>query len=344
MRKGKLKLSIRGTFRFFVLLLATVWLWWFFRSYFLFVAMVLVTGSAAASVLLFWNKKDGLCAEATLPADRVGRGRAFPFVIQIKNKSRFAGFGARLDYRFGNVFTQGYEKKRERLWIMPRKGACIKQRLESGYAGRIEVEIEKLVVHDAFHIVEYSDCGTSGAWTLAYPERRTADEDALSSVVEGFPDEEETKKRGTDYNPDYEVREYIAGDELKSIHWKLTAKRERLMVRERLAQGREKMNVLLPLGFDKEENDRLMDALCDVCGLLLEKGYPVQIFWQGTGEELRTRFCMEQGELDAVTAEILSASGLKQPEAAKRGMDVAHPGENYILIQTGAYQGAYGRS
>lgn len=339
-----MRLSIRGAFRFFILLSATAWLWWFFRSYFLFVAMVLVIGSTTASVILFWKNKDGLCAEVTLPANRVGRGRAFPFIIQIHNKSRFVGFGARLDYRWGNVFTQSTQTNQERLWITPRKGACIKQQLESAYAGRIEVEIGQFVVYDAFHIVSYTGCRKSGAWTLAYPERRSGDEDALSSVIEGFPEEDETKKRGTDYNPDYEVREYIAGDELKSIHWKLTAKREHLMVRERLAAGREKMNVLLPLGLDKKENDRLMDALCDVCGLLLEKGYPVQIFWPGTGEELRTRFCLEQGELENVTAEILSASGLKQPEQAKRQMEVSHPGESYIMIQTGAFQGAYGQN
>ncbi len=341
--KGKLKLNIRGLLRFCLLLIATAELWWFFRSYFLFVAMVLIIGSAAASVLLLWKNKDGLSAEAVLTANRVGRGRAFPFVIQVTNRSRFAGFGVRLTYRWGNVFTQGYQKKQERLWAAPRGGACIKQQLESGYAGRIEVEIEQFVVHDAFHIVEYSGCGTSDAWTLAYPMRRTGDEDALSSVVEGFPEEDEMKKRGTDYNPDYEVREYIAGDELKNIHWKLTAKREHLMVRERLAAGREKINVLLPLGSDKFENDQLMDALCGVCGLLLEKGYPVQLFWQGTDGELRTNYCLEQGELEGVTAEILSFGGSRQPETVKQQMAIAHPGESYIMIQTGAYLGAYGR-
>lgn len=341
--KRKVKLSIRGTLRFCLLLSATMWLWWFFRSYFLFAAIALMIASAAASVLLLWKNKDGLCVEVTLPANRVGRGRAFPFIIQINNKSRVSGFGVELTYRWGNVFTQSVQTKQERIWVTPRKGACIKQQLESGYAGRIEVEIERFVVYDAFHIVALSGCRAAGAWTLAYPVRRTTDEDALSSVVEGFPEEDETKKRGTEYNPDYEVREYIAGDELKSIHWKLTAKRDHLMVKERLAAGREKINVLLPLGSDKKENDSLMDALCGVCGLLLGKGYPVQLFWMGAGNELRTSFFLEQGELEHVVAEILSTSGFKRPEDVKEQMAVSHPGENYILIQTGAYQGAYRR-
>lgn len=341
--KGRLKLSIRGTLRFCLLFVLTAWLWWFFRSYFLFVAMVLMIAGAAVSMLLLWKNKDGLYAEVTLPANHVGRGRAFPFVIRVKNQSRFAGFGAELTYRWGNAFTQGYQTKRERLWIAPKNGGCLKQQLESGYAGRIEVEITRFTVYDAFHIVAFSGCKKSDAWVLVYPERHTGEDDEISSYVEGFPQEEETKKRGADYHPDYEVREYIEGDELRSIHWKLTAKRERLMVRERLAAGREKINVLLPLGYDKDENDRLMDALCGVCALLLEKGYPVQIFWMGAGVDLRTEFCLEQGELEGVIAEILSSSGFKQPEMAKQQMALTDSGENYILIQMGAYQGAYVR-
>ena len=67
------------------------------------------------------------------------------------------------------------------------------------------------------------------------------------SYIEGFPGENESRKRGVEFNPDYEIREYSAGDELKNIHWKLSAKQGEMMVRERLSAGREKINVLLPL-------------------------------------------------------------------------------------------------
>ncbi len=342
--KGGLRLSFRGTLRFCTVLLVTAWLWWYFRSYFLLVALVLIVFSALASVFLFWKKKDGVCARAELPADRAARGKPFPFLIMIDNQSRFISFGAVLEYRFGNVFTQGYETKQGRIFIAPRKGACMTWRLESGYAGRIYVMLTKFIVFDAFHIMEYTACPKKDAWTMIYPVRDTSEEDNLSNIIEGFPAEEETKKRGTEYNPDYEVREYAAGDELKNIHWKLTAKRDRLMVRERLAAGREKINVLLPLGQEKEENDRLMDSFSSVCALLITKGYPVQIFWQGQGKDLRSGYAAEQGELDGITAEILSADGFKQPEEAAQQMAILHPGDAYILIQTGTYEGAYVRN
>lgn len=344
MTRDRLTLSVRGTLRFCILLFVTVFLWWFFRSYFLWIALLLIVIGAAASVFLLWRKKDGIRVRMELPDGCAARGKAFPFSIIVSNKSRFIGFGAMIEYRWGNAFTQGYQTKRERIWISPRKGARITQQLESVYAGRIEAELTRFVVCDAFHIVEYAGCPGSGSWTMIYPVPNIGEEDRLSAVVHEFPDEEETKKRGTEYNPDYEVREYIEGDELKSIHWKLTAKREHLMVRERLAAGKEKINVLLPLGQDKEQNDRLMDAFSGVCALLIEKGYPVQIFWMGMVDALQSGYAAEQGELDGITAEILSMGGLKQPGAAEQQMALVHPGESYILIQTGAYQGAYVRN
>lgn len=344
MTRDRLRLSIRGTLRFCIILFATAYLWWFFRSYFLLIALLLIVISAAASVFLLWRKKDGICVRVRLPEGSAARGKAFPFSIVVENKSRFTGFGAEMEYRWGNVFTQGYQTRRERIWIAPRKGACMEQRLESGYAGRIEAEVTRFIVHDVFHITEYAGCPKSGAWTMIYPVPDTGEEDRLSAVVSEFPNEEETKKRGMEYNPDYEVREYIAGDELKSIHWKLTAKREHLMVRERFAAGREKINVLLALEQRKEQNDRLMDSFRGVCALLIEKGYPVQIYWTGWKGALQSGYAAEQGELDGITAEILSMNGLKQPGVAQQQMAVTCPGESYILIQTGAYQGAYVRN
>ena len=203
------------------------------------------------------------------------------------------------------------------------------------------MQIEDFVVYDLFHLFCLKNCEHSDAHVIVWPAFSETDEEEIYSSVEGFPKENEVKKRGTDYNPDYEVREYIPGDELKSIHWKLSAKQEHLMVRERLASGREKINVLLPLGEDKQQNDSLMEAVYALGRLLLHKEYPVQLYWPGRGSILRGCFVAEQGELEHALSEILSDNGLHQQGEAEMKMSAEHPAESYILIKTGAYKGAY---
>lgn len=113
------------------------------------------------------------------------------------------------------------------------------------------------------------------------------------------------------------------------------------MVRERLATGRERINVLLPLGEDRQQNDGLMESVYALCRLLLHKEYPVQLYWPGRGDMIRSRFMAEQGELENTLSEILSDNGLHPSGEAEAQMSVEHPGESYILIQTGEYKGEY---
>lgn len=339
--ENKLRLSIKGAIRFAILFGLTLSLWWFFRSYLLFLILILLVGGAGLAAISLWSSRNLLCAEVIMPRGRVGKNTAFPFCIKIENPRRFIGFTADLTYSWRNVFTEHICWKKEHLWIAPGKGYEIRQLLESRYAGRVEAQIEKFIVYDLFHLFYLQGCGRKDRGVTAYPMPEIAPDEELWSCVDGFPKENESRKRGTDYNPDYEIREYVPGDELKSIHWKLTAKQNRLMVRERLASGRQKINVLLPLGDEKEENDALMDALYYLVQLLLEKEYPVQLYWMGTGRILRTCFIAETGELEAALGEILSGSGIHAPGTAREQLEAEHPGESYILVQTGVYKGAY---
>ena len=336
----RLALSPLGIIRYCILLFFTLWIWNFFRSYFLFLALMLTLCCPIVSFLLLWFHRDKLWVQAILPNNRVGRSAEFYFDISMHNPGRVAAFTANITYSWSNIFTGYTERRKQHLWLVP-GGGRLRQLLSSRYAGRVEVRMEAFEVYDLLHMFCLHGCERTDAYVIVWPAFTEADEEELHSCVEGFPEENELKKRGTDFNPDYEVREYIPGDELRSIHWKLSAKQERLMVRERLALGRDKINILLPLTEDRQLNDDLMESVYALGRLLLHKGYPIQLYWPGRIDALRGLFVAEQGELENALSEILSDSGLHPRGKAERQMSVEHPSESYILIQTGAYKGAY---
>ena len=337
----KLRLSPMGTLRFGILFVFTLVVWNFFRSYLLFVALLLIVCCPAVSFLFLWLSRDMLSVQAMLPINRVGRHTDFSLGISVRNPRKFVAFTADITYSWSNVFTGYSEKVKQHLWVGPSGGSEIKQLLNSRYAGRVEVKIEAVEIFDLFHMFCLRGCDKSDGYVLVWPGFSEMEEEDLQSCVENFPGENETKKRGTDYNPDYEIREYIPGDELKSIHWKLSAKQGKMMVRERLASGREKISVLLPLGDDRAVNDGLMESVYALGRLLLDKEYPLQLYWPGRGETLRACYVAELGELENALGEILSDNGRHQPGGAEAQMAMEHPGESYILIQTGVYKGAY---
>lgn len=338
----RLRLNVKGTIRFLAVFAVILWMWNFFRSYLLFLAMLLLVTGVIISVASLWSARGRIQSETVLPYHRVGKNTDIPVDILILNPLRFVGFAIDVTYRFGNLFTGSVEEKKERLWAAPRKGGRLRYLLNSRYAGRIRVSVEEIRVYDLLHLFYLTYRAEKGSEVLVWPVFSDGeDTEELYECIEGFPQENESRKRGAEYDPDYEIREYIAGDELKSIHWKLSAKQGEMMVRERLAAGRERVNVLLPLGEDPDENEALMESLYGMCRLLLSKGYPIQLFWQGADHALCSRYIMEPGEFENVLGEILSTNGIRVSGFIEEQMAIEHSSERYILVKTGQYKGEY---
>ncbi|MDE5938154.1 MAG: DUF58 domain-containing protein [Lachnospiraceae bacterium] len=331
-------MSTKGTMGFLTVFAVILWMWCFFRSYFLLMALLLMTAGFIISTVSLWLVRGRIQAEIDLPSHRVGKNTDIPAGIRVLHPMRFVGFAIDITYRWGNLFTGSTEEKREKLWAAPGKGGNLKVLLNSRYAGLLRVSVEECRVYDLLHIFYLTYREEKASEVLVWPAfSEGEDREEPCACIEGFPEENESRKRGAEYNPDYEIREYQDGDELKSIHWKLSAKQDKTMVRERLSAGREKINVLLPLGEDADENDALMESLYGMCRQLLFKGYPIQLFWQGAEHGLRSRYIVEQGEFENVLGEILSTNGIHVPGSIEEQMDIEHPRENYILVKTGAY-------
>lgn len=339
----RVKLRAWGLVRYVLLLGLVIFLWWYFRTYELFLIMLLLLATAGASAWALLYCRDAFSVQVTLPGGGIGKNRSVPMSVKIRNDARFLGFATDVSYVVRNVFTEYEKAGKERVWAAPGSSTVMEKELLSRHAGRVEVVVTEFVTWDWLGILCLRDAGQRSSWVIVAPKTERGSGEELVASVENFPDENETKKRGTDVNPDYEIREYVPGDDLKSIHWKLTAKTGRTMVRERLATGRDKINVLLALTREEEENDGLIASLHSLGLMLLDKGYPIRLCWLGKGGILQGRYLAEEGELENAMDEILSVSGKKDPEQARNVMETEFPGEAYILVKNGAYKGAYVR-
>lgn len=339
--KDKMKISILGVIRYTALLICVCGLWWFFRSYLLFLMMGTVLGLGVVSPLILWKQRSSLQTRVVFHTGCVGKDREIPMEILVENHSRILSFPVELEYMVENVFTEYQSRGNVRLWSRPGSMTALQRILVSHHVGRLQGRVVSCRVYDWLHLCSFSSVKCREGGVLVKPMPAQILEEEITSSVEGFPLDNETKKRGIDINPDYEIREYIPGDDLKNIHWKLTAKQGKTMVRERLANGRDKVNVLVPLSGEEKENDGLMEALAGLCQLFLEKGYPIRLCWQSRGEKLNAKFLAEQGELENAIEEILSGSGKKNPGQAVSAMETEYPGEAYVIIRNGTFKGTY---
>ena len=101
--------------------------------------------------------------------------------------------------------------------------------------GYTEIKAEKIYLTDFFGFIPYKvkSFASSEAKCTVLPD--TFD---MTLVFDNMPiaiDDSESyspDKKGSDYSETFQLREYVPGDSIKQIHWKLSEKLDKLIIRE----------------------------------------------------------------------------------------------------------------
>lgn len=159
------------------------------------------------------------------------------FVLQNDDYFPFAGISVRLFSSFSYVETLPDDTEYE---LLPGDKYTFETKLVCRYRGEYEVGVKEIVVTDFFRLfrLRYRIPGTIKALVCPKVTRVTG----LNSVGELSV----LLQRDTitaDTEPDVLVRDYVAGDAIKQIHWKATAREQQLKIRNRT--GEEKQGIAL---------------------------------------------------------------------------------------------------
>lgn len=119
------------------------------------------------------------------------------------------------------------------LRLPGRTAAKLPFTLESRHGGAVELRVEHLAVRDIFGLSRRVYAADAAARCTVLPDTFSP---VLSVGTRMSMDAEGTEcspdKPGFDPAETFDIREYRAGDSPRSIHWKLSAKLERMVVRE----------------------------------------------------------------------------------------------------------------
>ena len=174
-------------------------------------------------------------------------------------------------------------------------GAALTVRTE--HCGRIRVLVEMVVLAGMFGFPAKHVHTHGEGHVTVLPETFPVGLDALLLSAPKDGDDARDDKKGTDMTETFQLREYVPGDNLHGIHWKLSGKLDRLIYRE---PDQPVSNSLL-LYWDQssgtpDELDALAEAVFSVGQSLCQAGVPFTV-----GKT-------EQGVLQ--TAEVANIDGL----------------------------------
>lgn len=128
-------------------------------------------------------------------------------------------------------------------------------------AGCYEISVTQLSANDYLHFFTFHRQENIHRDLMVYPVKTKQTAFDRSLYGEGFDEFEETQAKGNVSSNVTDIREYIPGDRLQKIHWKLSAKQGKLMVKENEQTSSHQFTLLTELYQPAPDSDCLEQAL-----------------------------------------------------------------------------------
>lgn len=156
------------------------------------------------------------------------------------------------------------------FWKEEHKGYEGKFKLANELCGEVYIEITKMRGIDCLGLSSNKVKLPKGTETkmIIYPELVPLDK--LWSEISGWlqqGDSADCQRMGSDPEDVYDIREYQVGDSLQKIHWKLSGKWDRLLVREYSASESEELLLLVDI------SDSEPEEICSLYGVAASMSY-----------------------------------------------------------------------
>lgn len=219
------------------------------------------------------------------------------FVLQNSEYYAFASISTRLFSGLSYVLEMPDDEEYE---LLPGDRYTCRTKLVCKYRGEYEVGVKEVIVTDFFRLFRLRYKLPSTIKALVYP--RIIHKHELYSIQDMAAFQcHETPYRQTE--PDVVVRDYIAGDALKRIHWKATAREQKLKTRNLL--GEEKQGIAFL--YDTKRYSKNMYEYLPLENQILETVLALGIFFA----EKNTSFTVYYGQKGIQRKQV---EGMKQYE------------------------------
>lgn len=328
----------KNRIQYLILLLVIAAFYIFTNEYVTFLLFIFFLLLPAVSFMLLLLSYRKITVEFDIPPI-LKKAEAAAIQFTLSNPSFFPVAGAVLYLSCRNHLT-GKEIDTKVFCMGNKKANFTSFTISDQNAGRVSVTLNKIKVCDIFGLFSLSkkvSCEKSG---LIYPDTYHV-QIAMEHPAEIFGDGEHYSqtKKGQDVNEIFALREYTSGDEIRKIHWKLSAKQGKFIVRDFGFSHSYPVFLLLELFDNSNENsenvlDTCMTTFVSISKSLIENGIFHNIAWYDSeNEKLMIKAIESMDELEAYLPDLLSMQSYRQDTTALQFYDASE----YRRIQLALY-------
>ena len=221
-----------------------------------------------------------LAVQGPLP-QTLEKGKAVECRLIVKNGGMVPVLRLRVQWRCRNLHTGETRSGVETVTLPPKGERSLPFTLRGRHCGSMELQVLSGEVEDLFGLVRRR---VELTWTgeTAAPPVLFAPELIFLPAERRGP-ERQTDSRtvpGDDPGEFYAIREYVPGDAVRQIHWKLSEKTGKTMVRLLGASiSREALLLFDPTGADPELTDIITEIFASLAWTLAERDFSFAVCW-----------------------------------------------------------------
>lgn len=216
---------------------------------------------------LFSSENDITCG------DNIGIG------IRINNKSIFSSLKCEMRVITTNEFM---ELKSENTFVLPItffSDLVHSFNLKATYIGKVDFSLNEIKIFDFFGISYLCIESRDNATVTILPAKRTIDESVRIGIIDSIIDNNDETIKGNDIADAFDIREYIPGDRIKDIHWKLSAKKDSLLVKERSKTSENKAILFIDSSSGKKVCEEILSIAYGMLESFISEGILVDTLW-----------------------------------------------------------------
>lgn len=210
----------------------------FLHSHFYFMVLIIMLVLPIVSLVMTKYLKEKVEIEVIPAAYEYGKcGETSYFNIRINNPTYFVSLDTKLDITIENTFFKTSGRQIISVPIHMKNGYDLRFPVVPTLPGIVKISVKSVKIKDLLGIFFFDAKKVAEGEIAILPNEIKEFNYDASSLQSGMLESEESTKKGNDFSDVQEIREYIPGDKLMSIHWKLSAKRDILMVKDRVSMS-----------------------------------------------------------------------------------------------------------
>ncbi len=298
----------------------------FLRNHFMMLVLYLVAAAPVLDIvgLIFLHR--ALKIELTAPERDVSRFSVGYLNLKLVNPSILVSFDVNVKLDVESAF---YGDESGAIISLPCSARSEYEKqipIKYSMNGIYKYAIKAFTVRDLLGFVSLKKKADALAEVSVFPEKDLATGFDMSDMNRGMTESEESAKKGHDFSDVSDVREYIPGDKLMSIHWKLSAKRDILMVKDRVSMSDQQMVILVELSGQDEAVDEVITLAYAVIKRLVQEQTYVKMLWWSEGRfSFEERQIMNLENLKTAFGDMYYESIYFDPEKTKGYMQSIYP-------------------